>query len=1271
MQVRTAAVVVFSALVAWFSACSSGLGNDPRRQPQASTGSNSNRPVGVDLGVIPTDPAVEPTAAGFSIPAYGSNPARDVVLLGFSTAAAANDADGSGGLLSRDTTTDANGVADVFLAAICAQDVETRAFSQSLAGKFRHPRCTTCHSMQAATTQAFVSSTLPHAGPPPGPTFPNLDPATCAPCHVNSTSFPVVGWQAPAASFDMRTETVAQIADRATRIPTGDTEHFVTDARVLWALDSGILPTVGGRNGIADDDHDGVLEPEDEDGVPRTVPGGSANFIAEIQAWNASGRVVTAASAVKDVTLVSRANGTSNAGNGASRTPKLKWVPNPSFDPTSAATAALTNPVGTVYVVFESDASNLVAAGDANGTTDIYRAVVTVRVEEDANGAALAGGINLVYEDLDTVLVSARDGTTTAGNGASTKASIGGDDGEFLAFQSDATDLIAGFTDANGAGSDVYVRRLNTNVTLLVSHDVGNAATSGDGSSLAPSLDATGVAVAFESDATNLVASDLNGVRDVFHTRVDSGSPFVKVRSSVSDAGAEATGGGSSAASIHVDGTRIRTAFQSDATNLAPSLTAATNVFLFDSASGFSTLLNQKIATSGSAIGDGIATAPAISSDGARVAFLSAAKNIDVVRTSDGNRSTDIFLVETEPLAQGNVLPFRVSMTTAEGADANGSSNAPSIGSFGGSLNFGSGFLAYSTAATNLGTSDSTNLIVSFLNETSGVFADFSAFPRRGSVPLTVLFTDQSTGTPIGWQWDFDNDGTVDSTEQNPSHTFTTPGSYTVKLVASNANSSGERTESAFVVAVGDITADFTNSVTSGVVPFAVTFTDTSSQSPTSWQWDFDNDGTIDSTAQNPVHAYTQAGTYTVRLVATNERGSATVTKTDVITAFAPVVANFTRSPSSGLAPLTVNFTNASTGATSYAWDFDEDNVVDSTDENPSFQYSSSGTFDVTLTATGPGGTDVFTFADCVDVFGSVTANFTITVSSNPVTSAYESTNITFTNTSTGSFTTSAWDFDFVAAPGTLTSSSTNVTRNFDNTTTSTRVFAVRLTVSGPGGSSFAQANLTIVSDTETVNLNPTADTTIYEDSTSNSNGAGTQFVVGRPAGTVSVPPVENFSRRALMRFSFTSIPTGSTINSATLQLTADTPAATLTSTLTINRLTQAFTEGTAVGAAGIGTATAGNGATWLNRSGATAWTTAGGTFNGTASGTFSSVAGAGTYNSSSLTTDVANWFSGAVTNNGWIIRGNEAAANTAKRFFTREGLTPPVLIVNYTRPLP
>ena len=64
--------------------------------------------------------------------------------------------------------------------------------------------------------------------------------------------------------------------------------------------------------------------------------------------------------------------------------------------------------------------------------------------------------------------------------------------------------------------------------------------------------------------------------------------------------------------------------------------------------------------------------------------------------------------------------------------------------------------------------------------------ADFEANTTQGNPPLTVTFTDKSTGNPISWEWDFDNDGTVDSYAQNPTHTYNNLGWYTVKLTVSD-----------------------------------------------------------------------------------------------------------------------------------------------------------------------------------------------------------------------------------------------------------------------------------------------------------------------------------------------------------------------------------------------------------------------------------------------------------------------------------------------------
>ncbi len=163
--------------------------------------------------------------------------------------------------------------------------------------------------------------------------------------------------------------------------------------------------------------------------------------------------------------------------------------------------------------------------------------------------------------------------------------------------------------------------------------------------------------------------------------------------------------------------------------------------------------------------------------------------------------------------------------------------------------------------------------------------ANFTAFPTSGPSPLNVQFTDSSTGSPTAWAWDFDSDGVVDSTAQNPTHVFSGVGVFSVTLVASNSSGSSTLTRTNYIsTSFAPATVDFTATPTSGVRPLSVQFTDTSTGSPTAWAWDFDNNGTTDSTVQNPVYVYTVAGTYTVKLTATNAGGPASKTIANMIT---------------------------------------------------------------------------------------------------------------------------------------------------------------------------------------------------------------------------------------------------------------------------------------------------------------------------------------------------------------------------------------------------
>ena len=77
--------------------------------------------------------------------------------------------------------------------------------------------------------------------------------------------------------------------------------------------------------------------------------------------------------------------------------------------------------------------------------------------------------------------------------------------------------------------------------------------------------------------------------------------------------------------------------------------------------------------------------------------------------------------------------------------------------------------------------------------------AGFTAYPQQGRAPLTVSFKDLSRGNPTSWAWDFNNDGIIDSTDQNPTYTYTAPGVYTVNLTVTNAAGSDSEVRRNFI----------------------------------------------------------------------------------------------------------------------------------------------------------------------------------------------------------------------------------------------------------------------------------------------------------------------------------------------------------------------------------------------------------------------------------------------------------------------------------------
>ncbi len=300
--------------------------------------------------------------------------------------------------------------------------------------------------------------------------------------------------------------------------------------------------------------------------------------------------------------------------------------------------------------------------------------------------------------------------------------------------------------------------------------------------------------------------------------------------------------------------------------------------------------------------------------------------------------------------------------------------------------------------------------------------ASFSSNTTSGKEPLSVAFSDSSTGSPTAWNWSF-GDATANSTQKNPTHLYSKAGSYTVKLTVKNAGgSSNTLTKTNYITVTANTTptplaASFSSNVTSGNVPLNVAFTDTSTGSPTSWNWSF-GDATANSTQKNPTHLYSKAGSYTVKLTVKNAGGSSnTLTKTNYITVTAnttptPLAASFSSNVTSGNVPLNVAFTDTSTGSpTSWNWNFG-DGTANSTVKNPAHVYSNAGNYTVKLTVkNSAGSSNTVTKTNYIKATASTTVKPPVVSFWASRTSGTTSTIIGFTDASTN--TPTAWNWNF------------------------------------------------------------------------------------------------------------------------------------------------------------------------------------------------------------------------------------------------------------------
>jgi len=308
----------------------------------------------------------------------------------------------------------------------------------------------------------------------------------------------------------------------------------------------------------------------------------------------------------------------------------------------------------------------------------------------------------------------------------------------------------------------------------------------------------------------------------------------------------------------------------------------------------------------------------------------------------------------------------------------------------------------------------------------------FIANPTQGPAPLSVLFSDQSVGAPTTWNWDF-GDGTT-STTQDPAHTFTSAGVYAVKLTVSKGSMSDSSSQ--IIDAGGVPLTDFVAAPTQTNVMNPIQFTDHSTNSPTSWSWNFGDTAT--STVQNPTHSYQLKGLYTVILTATNSNGQNSITKVNYINVGLAPVADFRPVINPAQItniPMMVSFVDQSINTpTSWAWDFGDGST--STDQNPSHLYQQAGTYTVTLVATNAFGSNTKVKSNLIDVGNNIAVDFAADHTTVGVGQL-----VTFTDLSTNSPNNWVWEF----GDGTIGMGS-----NPNHVYTAVGVYSVTLTASNP-----------------------------------------------------------------------------------------------------------------------------------------------------------------------------------------------------------------------------
>ena len=229
------------------------------------------------------------------------------------------------------------------------------------------------------------------------------------------------------------------------------------------------------------------------------------------------------------------------------------------------------------------------------------------------------------------------------------------------------------------------------------------------------------------------------------------------------------------------------------------------------------------------------------------------------------------------------------------------------------------------------------------------------------TAPCEVTFTSGSEHANT-LEWDF-NDGTSIEKGETVIHKFAKGKNYSVKLIAKSNDGGSSGAQQMVEVkpepaSLPEANFNYTMSNDS-IAPSKVTF-DNQSGNATRYEWDFgDPNATPDnpnkSTEDNPSHTYSKPGKYKVTLTAYNADGKVSTKTIEIEVKSVKPIADFTFTGGDCVAPCEVTFTDKSTSAKTYSWDFG-DGSPKSTEESPKHTYATDGTYTVILTVTGEGG---------------------------------------------------------------------------------------------------------------------------------------------------------------------------------------------------------------------------------------------------------------------------------------------------------------------------